>query len=60
MVKGAMAEPAGNKDGTRQLGGLEVEEWAALAPPNQTKSTTESQDLDSRKKEHHQIQILRL
>ena len=34
-----MAELAGNKDATRQLGGLEVEEWA-LAPPNQTKRRT--------------------
>ena len=54
-----MAELARNKDATktdrRARGGR-----VGLVPPNQTKSTTESQDLDSRKKERHQIQILRL
>ena len=56
MVKGAMAELAGNKDGTRQLGGLEVEEWAALAPPNQTKSITVRRTR-RRKKEHASLDL---
>ena len=57
MVKGAMAERAGNKDGTRQLGGLEVEEWA-LAPPNQTKSITVRRTR-RRKKEHASLDLNR-